>query len=144
MFSAENLDKMAEFALKIDCFEFNGQFKHQISSNVIGTKFPPRYACILLDETETKFLRTQEFQPLVWFRYIDNVFFIWNPDKLNLINYHPNIKFNYESNKENITFLDLNVKFIWEQINCRPINYSLQISIKHILISISDKHILWI
>ena len=25
-------------------------------------------------------------------------------------NYHPNIKFNYESNKENTTFLDLEVK----------------------------------
>ena len=67
-------------------------------------------------ETESKFLKTQEFQPLVWFRYIDNVFFIWThgPDKLvssmaEFSNYHPIIKFTYKSNKENIRFLDLNV-----------------------------------
>ena len=51
-----------------------------------------------MDEIETKFLQTQEFQPLVWFTYIDNVFFIWThgPDKLisfmtDFNNYHPNI-----------------------------------------------------
>ena len=55
-------------------------------------------------------------RPLVWFRYIDDVFFNWShgPDKLvsfmpEFNNYHPNIKFTYESNKENITFLDLDV-----------------------------------
>ena len=54
--------------------------------------------------------------PLAWFKYIDDVFFIWShgPDKLvsfmtEFNNYHPNIKFTYESNKENITFLDLDV-----------------------------------
>ena len=69
-----------------------------------------------MDEIETKFLQTQEFQLLVWFRYIDNVFFIWThgPDKFlsfmtEFNKYQPNIKFTYESNKENITFLDLNV-----------------------------------
>ena len=70
--------------LKNNYFEFNGQVKHQISGTAIGTKFAPTYACIFMDEIETNFLQTQEFQPLVWFRYIDNVFFIWThgPDKL--------------------------------------------------------------
>ena len=114
--STEDLVKMAEFVLKNNYFEFNGQVKHQISGTAIGTKFAPTYACIFIDEVETNFLETQEFQPLVWFRYIDDVFFIWThgPDKLvsfmtEFNNYHPNIKFTYESNKENITFLDLNV-----------------------------------
>ena len=87
------------------------------SRESFGTKFAPTYACIFMDEIETNFLQTQEFQTLVWFRYIDNVFFIWThgPDKLvsfmtEFNNYHPNnIKFTYESNIENITFLDLNI-----------------------------------
>ena len=52
----------------------------------------------------------------MWFGYIDYVFFIWTlgPDKLVSFmtesnNYHPNIKLTYESNKENIMFLDLDV-----------------------------------
>ena len=27
--------------------------------------------------SETSFLETQQLQPLVWFRYIDDIFFIW-------------------------------------------------------------------
>ena len=82
--STEDLVIMAEFVLRNNCFEFNGQVKHQISGMAIGTKFAPTYACILIDQIETNFLQTQEFQPLVWFRYIDNVSFIWthDPDKL--------------------------------------------------------------
>ena len=86
-----------------------------------------------MDEIETNFLQTQEFQPLVWFRYIDDVFFIWThgPDKLvsfmtEFNNYHPNIKFTYESNKENITCLDLNVSLSGTKLT---IILSLQINI---------------
>ena len=73
----KDLVKMAEFVLKNNYFEFNGQVKRQISGTAIGTKFAPTYACIFMDEIETKFLETQEFQPIVWFRYIDNVFFFF-------------------------------------------------------------------
>ena len=39
-----------------------------------------------MDEIETKFLQTQEFQFLVWFRYINDVFFIWThgPDNISI------------------------------------------------------------
>ena len=30
-----------------------------------------------MDEIETKFLRTQSHQSMVWFRYIDDILFIW-------------------------------------------------------------------
>ena len=51
---------MAEFELKNIYFEFSAQVKHQISGTAIGTKLAPTYACIFLDETETKFLETQK------------------------------------------------------------------------------------
>ena len=63
--STEDLVKMAEFVLKNNYFEFNGQVKHQISGTAISTKFAPTYSCIFMDEIATKFLETQEFQPLV-------------------------------------------------------------------------------
>ena len=49
--------------------------------STIGTKFAPTYASIFIDEIETKFFDTQEFKPLVWFRYIDDNFFIWTHGK---------------------------------------------------------------
>ena len=53
---------MAELVLKNNYFVFNGQGKHQTSGATIGTKLLPTYTCIFLDETETNFLKTQEFQ----------------------------------------------------------------------------------
>ena len=117
--STEDFVKMAEFVLKNNYFGINSQVKLQISGTAIGTKFAPPYACTFMDEMETKFLQTQEFQPLVWVRYIDDVFFIWThgPDKIvsfmtEFNNYHLNIKFTYASNKENIKFLDLDVLYL--------------------------------
>ena len=114
--STGDLVKMAKFVLKNNYFEFNGKVKQQILGAAIGTKFAPPYACIFMDEVETSFLDTQELKPLVWFRYIDDVFFIWNHgqekldsflEEFNRFNLH--LKFTHESSKESIHFLDLNV-----------------------------------
>ena len=42
----------------------------------IGSKFTPPCACIFMGQVKTKFLKTRKHKPLVWFRYIDDVFFI--------------------------------------------------------------------
>ena len=56
---------------------------------------------------------------MLWYHYIDDVFFIWTHGEENhesfindLNNYHPNINFIHESNKEHIPFLDLNVNLL--------------------------------
>ena len=70
-----------------------------------------------MDEIETEFSKTQEKTPVAWFRYIDDIFFIWNHGKEHLeifleklINFNRDLKFTYESNEKEIPFLDLNVK----------------------------------
>ena len=67
---------MADFVLKNNFFEFSGEVKRQKSGTAIGTKFAPPYACIFMDEVETEFLKSQELQPFLWLRYIDDIFFI--------------------------------------------------------------------
>ena len=54
-----------KFLFKNNYFEFNGQIKHQISGTAIDTKSASTFACIFIDGIETKFLQTQQFQPLV-------------------------------------------------------------------------------
>ena len=71
------LVKMAEFVLKSIFFEFNSKIKQQVSGKAMDTKFSPPYACLFIDKFETSFLETQQLQPLVWLRYIDDIFFIW-------------------------------------------------------------------
>ena len=73
--STDKLVKMAQSVLKNNFFEFNNYVFQQISGTAIGTKFAPPCACIFMDQIENKFLRSQSHQPMVWFRYIDNIFF---------------------------------------------------------------------
>ena len=107
---------MAQFVLKNNFFEFNNYFFQQISGTAIGSKFAPPYGCIFMDQIETKFLRTQSHQPMAWFRYIDDIFFIWTYGEEKLEEFMPdfdaftpNIQFTYESSKKSIAFLDLDV-----------------------------------
>ena len=87
-----------------------------MSGTAIGTKFAPTYASIFIDKLESDFLKSQELTPLLWYHYIDDVFFIWThgEEKLasfkdDLNSYHPNIKFTHESDKEHIPVSGLNV-----------------------------------
>ena len=96
---------MAEFVLKSNFFEFSGSVKQQVSRTTIVTKCASIYVCIYMDEIETEFLKTQERTPLVWFRYTDDVFFLWTHGKEHLEtflqelnNFNPDLKFTYESN----------------------------------------------
>ena len=105
---------MAEFVLKNNLFEFNNKVFQQISGTAIGTKFTPPYACIYMDRVEQDFLKTQELQPLLWLRFIDDIFFIWTHGKEELRkfmetfnNFTPNLRFTYEYSEKSISFLDL-------------------------------------
>ena len=71
---SENLIEMAEFVLKNNLFKFNNKVFQQISGIAIGTKFAPPYACIYMDRVEQDILETQELQPLLWLRFIDDIF----------------------------------------------------------------------
>ena len=66
---------MAEFVLKNNLLEFNNKVFQQISRTAIGTTFATPYACIYMDRVEQDFLETQELQPLLWLRFIDDIFF---------------------------------------------------------------------
>ena len=107
---------MADLVLKNNFFEFNGKVKRQKSGTAIGTKFVCLYACIFMDAVATEFLTSQNLQPFLWFRYIDDIFFIWTHGEEKLVqfliklnNFHPNLSFIYETSKNNVNFLDLDV-----------------------------------
>ena len=135
---------MAKFVLRNNYFEFNEETKQQISVTAIGTKFPPPYACILIDQVESEFLKTQIHQPLVWFRYIDDIFFILThgQEKLKQFlvdfnKFHPFLKFTPESSRKNVTFLDVNVKFLNGKIN---IDLHIKATYRHQYLHYTSSH----
>ena len=74
---------MAESVIKNNVFEFNGTVKEQISGTAIGTKCAPSYARIFMSKLETSFIESQQNIPLVWFRYINDIFLSGHTGKTN-------------------------------------------------------------
>ena len=114
--STESLLELAECVLKNNIFEHNTKFFKQVPGTAIGTKMAPPYAIIYMDELERGFLENYHLQPLVWWRYIDDIFMLWQHGEkelkkfLDILNcYHPSIKFVWDYSREKINFLDVNV-----------------------------------
>ena len=82
----------------------------------MGTKMAPAYANTFMAELEQSFLFSQTKQPLLWKRYIDDIFVIWNHSTTDLKSFlsslnqlHPTIKFTHESSPLQVTFLDITI-----------------------------------
>ena len=65
-------------------------------------------------DLEEKIFSASEKKPMIWWRYIDDIFFIWEDEEeslekfLNKLNsFHPTIKFIAEYSRETINFLDV-------------------------------------
>ena len=125
----ENLVMVEKFVLKNNFFEFDCKIKQQVSDTAIGTKFAPSYACLFMETFETIFLETKQLQPLIWFRYKDDVFFTWTrvEEALNIFlkslnEFDPCIKFTYEFNKG--SFFDIKVSLrngkVFTHVHVKP------------------------
>ena len=98
-------------------FNFNGDNYLQNGGTAMGTAAVPNYANLFMDRFETKALNNWSLKPLIWLRFIDDIFTIWThgEDKLEeFITYlngiHPTINFTSEYSYTNISFLDTTVK----------------------------------
>ena len=72
-----------------------------------------------MDQLENEFLDTQILKPLVWLRYIDDIFFIQTHSEEELKkfmgelnSFDTNIKFTYEYSDKRVSFLDLQVDIV--------------------------------
>ena len=95
---------------------FNGKNYLQTHGTAMGTQMAVAFANIFMAEVETEILNQSALKPLVWKRYIDDIFSIWNIHKhqvtqfIELANkHHQTIKFTAEISYTKITFLDTNV-----------------------------------
>ena len=98
-------------------FTFNDQHYLQTGGTAMGTGVDPNYANLFMDRFETNALKNWDKQPLVWLRFIDDIYMIWThgEDELNkfityLNSIHEKIKFTHEHSTESINFLDTTVK----------------------------------
>ena len=75
--ATDTLVGLASLVLENNYFEFNDSFYRQKLGTAIGTKFAPVYANLFMTRLEERLLDASADKPLVWMRFIDDVFFIW-------------------------------------------------------------------
>ena len=113
----DSLVKLLEMVLTMNNFQFNGENFLQIQGTAMGTKVAPSYANDYMGNFEEKHVYTYPTQPLLWLRFIDDIFIIWGAGKETLTTFldHLNtrndtIRFTMESSESQVNFLDTTVK----------------------------------
>ena len=111
--------ELAEVVLKNNIFAFKEKFLKQKRGVAIGTKFASPYNILFMTELEEETLSEIELKPYLWWRYVDDIFFLWEHREEKLKDFikhlnekHPTIKFTAEWSETLINFLDVAVSLI--------------------------------
>lgn len=116
--STDFLFNLARFVLEKNYFTFGEDRFLQIQGTAMGTKMAPSYANLFMSHLEEDFLLRRwrrDQRPLVWRRFIDDVFMIWSHGELaltqfmNLLNSLYPVTFTYTASPDRATFLDVDI-----------------------------------
>jgi hypothetical protein len=112
----EALVRLADLVLSCNHFTFNGQYYTQTSGTAMGTRFAPNYAILFMDDFESELLNASELRPECWWRYIDDVFFVWTHGEAALLEFirlcndiQPAIQLTFDYSISKVNFLDVSV-----------------------------------
>ena len=108
--------ELLEINLTKNDFEFNGEFYLQIKGTAMGKKFAPAYANIFMADWEEKALAKCHNKPLLYLRYLDDVFGIWTYSEQEFLEFidtldthDPSIRLKHTFNNSSIDFLDTTI-----------------------------------
>ena len=124
--------ELLKLVLTCNNFQFNNKHFLQVGGTAMGTKLAPSFANIFMGWFEDTHVYTYHLQPIMWKRYIDDIFIIWQHGEEELrkfINYlndkHDSIKFTEEISNISINFLDITVTLnskgtVTTTLYCKP------------------------
>ena len=108
--------QLLNFILKNNIFTFNATPYQQRTGVAMGTPLAPTLANLFMATLEERFLKTQDKQPLIYKRYIDDIFIVWTHSMAdfqtffaNLNGFHPTIKYEYSISETSIDYLDITI-----------------------------------
>lgn len=112
----KHLIELLKITLKNNDFQFNGKNYLQTCGTPMGKVYAPALANIYMLEFDEKAMNGFKSKPLYFFRYLDDIFFIWTGTIEELKEYEtylnsliPGIKVTLEYNKLAANFLDTTV-----------------------------------
>ena len=114
--STELVSDLISTVLTKNHSQFNGDNYLQTMGCAMGTKMAPSYASLFMGYFEKNILSQYHQYPLVWLRFLDDIFLIWQYSEKELLDFikylnnaHPWIKFTYHYSTEKATFLDVDI-----------------------------------
>ena len=112
----DRLKELMRLILKENSFKFNDKHYLQIHGIAMGTKMAVAFSVIFMAHIETTLLKDSPIKPLIWKRFIDDIFSVWTLSESDIStfvnfanNFHSTIKFTCEISPQSITFLDTTV-----------------------------------
>ena len=75
------LKRALRLILQENSFQFNGKNYLQTHGTAMGTKMAVAFSNIFMNKVETEILSQSLFKPLVWKRYIDDIFSLWTTNR---------------------------------------------------------------
>ena len=112
----EHLLKLLDLTMRTNDFEFNGEYFLQILGTAMGKRYAPSLANIYLREFDKKATEGFRIKPKFYFRYLDDIFFIWEGGEGELKEYEkylnsliPDITISLEYNRTQNNFLDTTI-----------------------------------
>lgn len=111
--------QLLRFTLEHNFFLFDDRYFHQLRGTAMGSACAPTYANLLLGWWEATVVFTEEREEinqsiLLWTRYIDDIFILWQGSESSFVKYVQNLnhnliglKFTYECNPFTLPFLDV-------------------------------------
>ena len=114
--SNQSLINLLTLILTKNNFKFNGKHYIQKKGVCMGSKVSPSFAILYMDYFENMYVYTYHLQPLLYLRYIDDIFMIWTHslEELNEFTTFLNtriehIKFTIEQSVNLVNFLDMKI-----------------------------------
>ena len=124
--SSRILKKLILLVLNSNVFRFGNQLYKQVKGTAMGTPMAPNYANLFMADFEELLLKEYRkktgLAPLVWFRFIDDIFFVWHHEEAALDDFllfcndfsknksmKSNIQFQTHKSAESVNFLDVTV-----------------------------------
>ena len=108
--------RLLHLNMNYNYFEFAHLIFQQIKGTAMGAAFSPSIANIYMSTVVSKFLYTQKCKPLLFKRYIDDIFMIWSdtPEELatfmgSLNAVHQDLRFTHEHSTHTINFMDITI-----------------------------------
>ena len=116
LFDPNMIIQLLHVCINSNFFKFGDLIFQQVQGTAMGAAFSPTIANIFMSVVLNKFLATQQHQPLLIKRYIDDLLILWQHGETSLQQFlaalntfHPNLKFKFSYSKRTTDFLDLTI-----------------------------------